>query len=147
MFLRSTLVTMLAFPALISGNLNRTRGQFPVINGTIGGSLHGNVSAHSFKNPTQAVSSNASTMPTPGKLRVVENSGVCGGVISFHYTSPVVFTFLAETTPGVYQASGYGDLLHGNKSIWFVFYLQCSICFFICDPLKQVLVLCCTPKL
>ncbi|KAI8972213.1 serine carboxypeptidase [Trametes punicea] len=41
--------------------------------------------------------------PTPGKLRVVENSGVC------------------ETTPGVYQASGYGDL-SATESIWFWFF-------------------------
>ena len=39
--------------------------------------------------------------PTPGQLRVVENSGVC------------------ETTPGVYQASGYGDL-SSTKSMWYV---------------------------
>ena len=37
---------------------------------------------------------------TPGKLRVTENSGVC------------------ETTPGVYQASGYGDLM-SDESIWY----------------------------
>jgi hypothetical protein len=30
-----------------------------------------------------------------------------------------VFTIYAETTPHVYQASGYGDLA-ANKSIWFV---------------------------
>ncbi|OSD06714.1 serine carboxypeptidase [Trametes coccinea BRFM310] len=41
--------------------------------------------------------------PTPGKLRVVENSGVC------------------ETTPGVYQASGYGDL-SSSESMWFWFF-------------------------
>ncbi|PCH44722.1 serine carboxypeptidase [Wolfiporia cocos MD-104 SS10] len=40
---------------------------------------------------------------TPGKLRVTENSGVC------------------ETTPGVYQASGYGDIA-SNESIWFWFF-------------------------
>lgn len=39
------------------------------------------------------------TTPTPGKLRVVENSGVC------------------ETTKGVYQASGYGDL-SATSSTW-----------------------------
>lgn len=38
---------------------------------------------------------------TPGKLRVTENSGVC------------------ETTEGVYQASGYGDL-STTESIWSV---------------------------
>ena len=38
--------------------------------------------------------------PIPGKLRgVVENSGVC------------------ETTPGVYQASGYGDIT-SDGSVW-----------------------------
>ncbi|KAH8080720.1 serine carboxypeptidase [Cristinia sonorae] len=41
---------------------------------------------------------------TTGKLRgVVENSGVC------------------ETTPGVYQASGYGDI-SANESVWFWFF-------------------------
>ncbi|CDO70637.1 hypothetical protein BN946_scf184756.g3 [Trametes cinnabarina] len=39
--------------------------------------------------------------PTPGKLRLVENSGEC------------------ETTPGVYQASGYADL-DKNNSLWSV---------------------------
>ena len=39
---------------------------------------------------------------TPGKLRVTENSGVC------------------ETTQGVYQASGYGDI-DENNSIWLVY--------------------------
>lgn len=39
------------------------------------------------------------TTPTPGKLRVVENSGIC------------------ETTPGVYQASGYGDI-SATHSAW-----------------------------
>ena len=33
--------------------------------------------------------------------------------------SLVILTIWAETTPGVYQASGYGDLAT-NKSIWFV---------------------------
>ena len=40
--------------------------------------------------------------------------------------------FLAETTPGVYQASGYGDL-SVDKSIWYVLHLECSLCF-ICAP-------------
>ncbi|TFK75531.1 serine carboxypeptidase [Pluteus cervinus] len=38
-----------------------------------------------------------------GKLRVTENSGIC------------------ETTPGVYQASGYGDIT-SSKSIWFWYF-------------------------
>ncbi len=44
----------------------------------------------------------AASAPTPGKLRgVVENSGVC------------------ETTTGVYQASGYGDI-SSDGSVWCV---------------------------
>ncbi|KAI0671803.1 serine carboxypeptidase [Trametes maxima] len=39
----------------------------------------------------------------PGKLRIVENSGEC------------------ETTPGVFQASGYADL-DGDNSVWFWFF-------------------------
>ena len=47
-----------------------------------------------------AIDVRASTDPTPGKLRgVVENSGVC------------------ETTSGVYQASGYGDI-SSDGSLW-----------------------------
>ncbi|RDX55170.1 alpha/beta-hydrolase [Lentinus brumalis] len=46
----------------------------------------------------------AASAPTPGKLRgVVENSGVC------------------ETTTGVYQASGYGDI-SSDGSVWFWFF-------------------------
>ena len=43
--------------------------------------------------------------------------------------SPVILTNLAETTSGVYQASGYGDLAL-DKSIWFVIHLEGSLCFF-----------------
>ena len=55
---------------------------------------------------------------TPGKLRgVVESSGVCGWfVLSPLYNSTSIISFL-ETTPGVYQASGYGDLTE-TESIW-----------------------------
>ena len=49
------------------------------------------------------LSAAGASAPTPGKLRgVVENSGVC------------------ETTKGVYQASGYGDI-DENNSIWSVY--------------------------
>jgi hypothetical protein len=55
------------------------------------------------------------------------------------------FTLLAETTPGVYQASGYGDLA-ADKSIWYVNYLGSpSLVLLICI-LQQVLVLCGTQK-
>ena len=78
MLLRSTLVAMFALPTLISG------GQIPVVNGTIGGVPNrGSRDGLDFKDPAEAVPGNASTLRTPGKLRVVENSGVCGGVILF----------------------------------------------------------------
>jgi hypothetical protein len=70
MFFRSALVAILALPALVSG------GQLPVVDGVIDGVP--SPGAHNFKNLARAVSGNASTPPTPGKLRVVENSGVCG---------------------------------------------------------------------
>jgi hypothetical protein len=40
-----------------------------------------------------------------------------------------MLTICVETTPDVYQASGYGDLASGNKSIWFVLHLG-DLCFF-----------------
>ncbi|KAJ3560892.1 hypothetical protein NP233_g10540 [Leucocoprinus birnbaumii] len=70
-------------------------GQIPVIDGVIGG-------VSNSTEPIQpSVLSSAAT--TPGKLRFVQNSGVC------------------ETTPGVNQASGYGDLT-ATESIWFWFF-------------------------
>ena len=71
----SALVTILALPALISGD------QVSAVDsdGVIGGVPSG---ARDFKNLARAASGDAST-PIPGKLRVVENSGVCGGVILF----------------------------------------------------------------
>jgi hypothetical protein len=39
---------------------------------------------------------------------------------------PVILTVLKETTPGVYQASGYGDIA-SDKSIWFVIHLIGSL--------------------
>ena len=70
MFLSSTvtLVAIFALPALIYG------GQVPVVDGVTGGVPYG---AHDYTNPAGVTS----TPLTPGKLRVVENSGVCGEVI------------------------------------------------------------------
>lgn len=73
-------------------SLQAFAGQIPVIDGIIGG-----VSSSEPALRVNAAASPAAT--TPGKLRVTENSGVC------------------ETTPGVYQASGYGDLT-SSESIW-----------------------------
>lgn len=70
MLFRSALVAILALPALISGS------QIPTLDGVIGGVP--SPGAHNFKNLAGAVSGNPSTPPMPGKLRVVENSGVCG---------------------------------------------------------------------
>ena len=75
MLLRSTLVAIFALPTLISG------GQIPVVDGVIGGVP--SPSAHDFKDLAGSVSGNVSTPPTPGKLRVVENSGVCGRSFCF----------------------------------------------------------------
>jgi hypothetical protein len=72
MLFHSALVTILALPALINGV------QIPAVDGVIGGVP--SPGAHDLKNLARAVSGDALT---PGKLRVVENSGVCGGVILF----------------------------------------------------------------
>ena len=70
MLLHSTLVVIFALPTLISGSLFRR----PV-----------GRDAHDFKYLARADTGDASTPParTPGMLRVVENSGVCGAVVSF----------------------------------------------------------------
>ncbi|KAI0374464.1 serine carboxypeptidase [Pilatotrama ljubarskyi] len=78
-------------------------GQVPVYNGVIGGGADPATRAQLKKPVLAATDGSAAANTTPGKLRVVENSGVC------------------ETTPGVYQASGYGDLTD-NQSLWFWFF-------------------------
>ena len=70
-------------------------GQVPAVDGVIGGVPAIRSTSSKFK-----VADLKTAATTPGKLRVVENSGVC------------------ETTPGVYQASGYGDLT-SKESIWY----------------------------
>jgi len=83
----------LAFAAAaITGELG---GQIPIIDGILGG----------ISNTTSPIKSKLLSIAatTPGKLRVVENSGIC------------------ETTPGVFQASGYGDIT-ATESIWFWFF-------------------------
>ncbi|KAI1797598.1 serine carboxypeptidase [Ganoderma leucocontextum] len=80
-------------------------GQVPVHNGVIGGVPEASTRALSTAGVLAATGDGIGTavQTTPGKLRVVENSGVC------------------ETTPSVYQASGYGDLT-ANQSLWFWFF-------------------------
>ncbi|KXN92916.1 Carboxypeptidase S1 [Leucoagaricus sp. SymC.cos] len=70
-------------------------GQIPVLDGVLGGV--GNATTN-FKSKNLDAAAT-----TPGKLRYKENSGVC------------------ETTPGVNQVSGYGDLT-ATESLWFWFF-------------------------
>jgi hypothetical protein len=73
MLLHSILITILTLPVLISGS------QISAIDGVTGGVPARD--ARNFKNLARAVSRDTSTPRTPGKLRVVENSGLCGEVI------------------------------------------------------------------
>ncbi|PPQ79774.1 hypothetical protein CVT24_010109 [Panaeolus cyanescens] len=88
--------SLLVFTALSVSNV--FAGQVPIVDGVLGGVPTG---ASVPGETTREALTIAAT--TPGKLRVTENSGIC------------------ETTPGVYQASGYGDLT-STKSIWFWFF-------------------------
>uniref|UniRef100_A0A0W0F6L1 Carboxypeptidase n=1 Tax=Moniliophthora roreri TaxID=221103 RepID=A0A0W0F6L1_MONRR len=92
MRLLSFLLTSLV--PLLTSSLTRA-GQIPVVNGVVGG----------VPDVTEQLEAKPLTVAatTPGKLRVTENSGVC------------------ETTPGVFQASGYGDLT-ANQSIFFWYF-------------------------
>ncbi|KAF7974316.1 hypothetical protein HWV62_12482 [Athelia sp. TMB] len=74
-------------------------GQIPVVDGVIGGRRAATAAKITAK--VQDLHTDATIVP--GALRVTENSGVC------------------ETTPGVYQASGYGDLT-SSESIFFWFF-------------------------
>ncbi|KAI0036240.1 serine carboxypeptidase [Vararia minispora EC-137] len=90
---RSILLAALALPTSVLSS------QIPVADGVIGG-----VPASAAARQSVAKLSTDASTPTPGALRgVVENSGIC------------------ETTPGVSQASGYGDIA-SDKSIWFWFF-------------------------
>ncbi|KAJ7935823.1 alpha/beta-hydrolase [Mycena leptocephala] len=84
------------FTAISSALGAKSAGQVPIRNGVIGG-------VATTKAPTVKSETVQSFATTSGALRVVENSGVC------------------ETTPGVYQASGYGDL-SSTKSIFFWYF-------------------------
>ncbi len=91
MLLSALAIALVAFPAF-----SVLAGQIPAPGGVIGDVPK----PPSAKFPQFNKDSKASpAATTPGKLRIVENSGVC------------------ETTPGVYQASGYGDLT-SSESIW-----------------------------
>ncbi|KAJ7463006.1 serine carboxypeptidase [Mycena latifolia] len=86
------LISISAISSAVAGD----SGQIPVIDNIIGG-VPANVSSSVKGETLHALAT------TPGALRIVENSGVC------------------ETTPGVYQASGYGDIA-ADKSIFFWYF-------------------------
>jgi hypothetical protein len=103
----ATLVLLLPFTPVLAG-------QVPIVNGVPGGIREGTIPG------TRKVLNKLADQPhalatTPGKLRIVENSGVCGAPVRLHscVTSLNDYT---ETTQGVYQASGYGDLT-SSKSL------------------------------
>ena len=73
MLLPSVFLVISLLPRLISAS-----SQFPSVNGVIGGVPHNNALTSKTLNETLA---NDSSSRTPGKLRVVENSGVCGAFI------------------------------------------------------------------
>ncbi|KAJ6549817.1 Alpha/Beta hydrolase protein [Mycena capillaripes] len=85
----------------------KSAGQIPIRNGVVGGvgAKKSTAVPTSTPHPTSTSTSIPISTPTttPGALRVVENSGIC------------------ETTPGVYQASGYGDLT-ATESIFFWYF-------------------------
>lgn len=88
----SRLLTFTVSVATLFTNFDAYARQIPVVDGVIGG-------VRTTSRPLNVDVAFAPAATTPGKLRVVENSGIC------------------ETTPGVYQASGYGDLT-SSESIW-----------------------------
>ncbi|KAJ7025919.1 serine carboxypeptidase [Mycena alexandri] len=87
---------LVSFTAISSALGAKSAGQIPIRDGVIGG-----------VSTTQSATLKPETLQpfatTPGALRVVQNSGIC------------------ETTPGVAQASGYGDLT-STKSIFFWYF-------------------------
>ncbi|KAF9054613.1 serine carboxypeptidase [Panaeolus papilionaceus] len=78
--------------------LSALAGEIPVVEGVLGGVPIASRARSTFKGAPFKT-----TASTPGKLRIKENIGIC------------------ETTRGVYQAAGYGDISE-TKSIWFWFF-------------------------
>ncbi|KAJ6526334.1 serine carboxypeptidase [Mycena capillaripes] len=87
----------------------KSAGQIPIRNGVVGGVGAKKSTIAPTSTPTSSATRTAASIPTTtptatrGALRVVENSGIC------------------ETTPGVFQASGYGDLT-STESIFFWYF-------------------------
>ncbi|KXN90703.1 Carboxypeptidase S1 [Leucoagaricus sp. SymC.cos] len=93
---------VLALTALLIATVQA--GQIPVPEGTFGGVPSGSSSGHPTLRQVASPPFGPAVQRVPNQLRnVVENSGIC------------------ETTNGVYQASGYGDISE-DGSIWFWFF-------------------------
>ncbi len=103
MLLSSLLPLLGTLPLIVRGR------QVPIVGGVIGG-----VPASDTFSPDQAPGPVAPVVA--GQLRVTENSGICGKSVNC-VEGLVIVTCRTETTPGVYQASGYGDIA-SSKSIW-----------------------------
>jgi hypothetical protein len=97
MLLLFVLITVSVFPGLISGT------QFPTINGVIGGVPSSDARTSKILSASGAFANDASPT-TPGKLRVVENSGVCGAFV-FHTTYPLSCSQLGRDYAG--RLSGF----------------------------------------
>ncbi|KAL5528105.1 hypothetical protein ACEPAF_7241 [Sanghuangporus sanghuang] len=95
------MVLILALNVLASLALLASAGQIPTVDGVIGGVP----TSTSSQGPSRIVEDVAQVSGTPvaGKMRFITNSGVC------------------ETTPGVFQASGYADLTT-TQSMWWWFF-------------------------
>ncbi|KAJ7932827.1 serine carboxypeptidase [Mycena leptocephala] len=100
---------LLLFTALSYALAGKSAGQIPIRNGVVGGVGAKKSTTLPTSTPTSTPTKTTTSIPTstptttPGALRVVENSGIC------------------ETTPGVFQASGYGDLT-STESIFFWYF-------------------------
>ena len=73
MFVLSVLALLFVLPSAVTGRI-------PLVDGVIGGV--GSLDLSKVNTLKDAVDANA-TARTPGKLRVVENSGVCGKCVLF----------------------------------------------------------------
>lgn len=95
------------FPIILATLPSVLGGQVPIVDGVLGGVRNTNASSSGTVKPADL--SVAAT--TPGKIRAVENTGICGELSRAIIPCPSFNLFPpAETTPGVYSASGYGDL-------------------------------------
>ncbi|KAJ7596121.1 serine carboxypeptidase [Mycena floridula] len=100
----SPIITLFLFPSIAAAS------EIPVLDGILGGAtinkttLDRLAASAAVKRPVESLLAASASVNTPGKLRIkAENSGVC------------------ETTPGVYSASGYGDIT-ATDSLWFWYF-------------------------